>query len=146
MAKKQSLYHIVRVNVRRLREAKGWTQEYIANRLDIHSVDVSRFERGLVHKDMLLSRMESYAKVLGVTPASLVTAPDVTAISPVAQKKAGPVRKPVRRGSNVGQKAPKKGKTLQRSKSAGVSVRSAMGRRPQASARKRTSPRPTSRR
>lgn len=37
------------VRIRRLRELKGWTQEFLAERLDISRNYLSRIERGKVY-------------------------------------------------------------------------------------------------
>ena len=57
-------------NVRRLREAKGWSQEEYADRADIHRTYVSDIERG--RRNPTISVVEKLAKPLDVTAGSLL--------------------------------------------------------------------------
>ena len=57
-------------NVRRLREAKGWSQEEYADRADIHRTYVSDIERG--RRNPTISVVEKLARPLDVTAGSLL--------------------------------------------------------------------------
>ena len=57
-------------NVRRLREAKGWSQEEYADRADIHRTYVSDIERG--RRNPTISVVEKLAKPLDVSAGSLL--------------------------------------------------------------------------
>ena len=57
-------------NVRRLREAKGWSQEEYADRADIHRTYVSDIERG--RRNPTISVVEKLARSLDVTPGYLL--------------------------------------------------------------------------
>lgn len=93
-----ALFHVVRAAVRRLRTDKAWTQQQLADKMGIHSMDVCRFERGITHQDMKLSRVEAYALALGVRPADLLDAK--AAPAPAAVTRPTPMgRKPVKRAA-----------------------------------------------
>lgn len=57
-------------NVRRLREAKGWSQEDYADRAGIHRTYVSDIERG--KRNPTVSVVEKLAKALEVSPGLLL--------------------------------------------------------------------------
>lgn len=57
-------------NVRRLREAKGWSQEAYAEEAGIHRTYVSDIERGARNPTILI--VEKLAKPLGVLTGSLL--------------------------------------------------------------------------
>ena len=57
-------------NVRRLREAKGWSQEDYADRADIHRTYVSDIERG--RRNPSLTLIEKLAKPFGIAPGRLL--------------------------------------------------------------------------
>lgn len=57
-------------NVRRLREAKGWSQEDYADRAGIHRTYVSDIERG--KRNPTITVVEKLAKPLGVSSGSLI--------------------------------------------------------------------------
>lgn len=57
-------------NVRRLREAKGWSQEDYADRAELHRTYVSDIERG--RRNPTVTVVEKLAKPLGVSPGSLL--------------------------------------------------------------------------
>lgn len=57
-------------NVRRLREAKGWSQEDYADRAGIHRTYVSDIERG--KRNPTVTVVEKLAKPLGVCAGSLL--------------------------------------------------------------------------
>ena len=57
-------------NVRRLREAKGWSQEDYADRAGIHRTYVSDIERG--RRNPTVTLVEKLAKPLGVTAGQLL--------------------------------------------------------------------------
>jgi transcriptional regulator with XRE-family HTH domain len=57
-------------NVRRLREAKGWSQEAFADEAGIHRTYVSDIERGARNPTVVV--VERLALPLGVKPGSLL--------------------------------------------------------------------------
>jgi transcriptional regulator with XRE-family HTH domain len=57
-------------NLRRLREAKGWSQEAFADEAGIHRTYVSDIERGVRNPTILV--VEKLARPLGVTAGSLL--------------------------------------------------------------------------
>lgn len=57
-------------NVRRLREANGWSQEDYADRAGIHRTYVSDIERG--RRNPTISVVEKLAEPLGVTAGQLL--------------------------------------------------------------------------
>ena len=57
-------------NVRRLREAKGWSQEDYADRAGIHRTYVSDIERG--RRNPTVTVVEKLARPLGVTAGRLI--------------------------------------------------------------------------
>ncbi len=57
-------------NVRRLREAKGWSQEDYADRAGIHRTYVSDIERG--RRNPTITVVEKLAEPLGVTAGQLL--------------------------------------------------------------------------
>ena len=57
-------------NVRRLRLAKGWSQEAYADEADIHRTYVSDIERGA--RNPTITVVEKLAKSLGVTASALL--------------------------------------------------------------------------
>jgi transcriptional regulator with XRE-family HTH domain len=58
------------LNVRRLREAKGWSQEDYADRANIHRTYVSDIERG--KRNPTVTVVEKLARPLEVLPGSLL--------------------------------------------------------------------------
>lgn len=60
-------------NLRRLRVAKGLSQERLALEAEIDRSYVGRVERGT--ENVTITRLESFAKVLEVTVAELLTEP-----------------------------------------------------------------------
>ncbi|GGE95226.1 helix-turn-helix domain-containing protein [Sphingomonas prati] len=57
-------------NVRRLREAKGWSQEAFAHEADIHRTYISDIERGARNPTIMV--VEKLAHSLGVTAGELL--------------------------------------------------------------------------
>lgn len=57
-------------NIRKLREAKGWSQEDYADRAGIHRTYVSDIERG--RRNPTVTVIEKLAKPLEVRPGSLL--------------------------------------------------------------------------
>lgn len=57
-------------NVRRLREAQGWSQEDYADRAGVHRTYVSDIERG--RRNPTITVVEKLAQPLGVSPGSLL--------------------------------------------------------------------------
>lgn len=58
------------LNIRRLRQEKGWSQEAFAAEADIHRTYVSDIERGA--RNPTITVIEKLAKSLGVTPGTLL--------------------------------------------------------------------------
>ena len=58
------------LNVRKLREAKGWSQKDFADRAGIHRTSVSDIERG--KRNPTVTVVEKLAKPLGTTAGSLL--------------------------------------------------------------------------
>ena len=58
-------------NIRRLREANGWSQEDYADRAGIHRTYVSDIERG--RRNPTITVVEKLAKPLGVGAAELLS-------------------------------------------------------------------------
>jgi transcriptional regulator with XRE-family HTH domain len=58
------------INVRRLREAKGWSQEDLAEKSNLHRTYVSGIERGV--RNPSLTIIFKLADGLGVEPGSLL--------------------------------------------------------------------------
>ena len=58
-------------NLRRLREAKGWSQEAFADEAGIHRTYVSDIERAA--RNPTITIVEKLAAPLGVTAANLLT-------------------------------------------------------------------------
>lgn len=57
-------------NVRRLREAKGWSQKAFADEAGIHRTYISDIERGACNPPVVI--VEKLAKPLGVPAAQLI--------------------------------------------------------------------------
>jgi transcriptional regulator with XRE-family HTH domain len=57
-------------NVRKLREAKGWSQEDYADRAGIHRTYVSDIERG--KRNPTVTVVEKLAAPFGVSPSQLI--------------------------------------------------------------------------
>jgi transcriptional regulator with XRE-family HTH domain len=57
-------------NVRALRVEKGWTQEDLADRAELTSVQISRVERGV--REIRLTTLVRLVKALETTPARLL--------------------------------------------------------------------------
>ena len=76
----------VRVDVmKRLREARGWSQEQLASKTGFHAKTLSNIENG---KNSLLSTIASIATALGVQPAELIEGhePDPLASGPAEKR------------------------------------------------------------
>jgi transcriptional regulator with XRE-family HTH domain len=56
--------------IRALRLKKGWTQEHLAERAELNSVQVSHIERGA--NEPKLTTILRLAKALGIAPAELL--------------------------------------------------------------------------
>jgi len=57
-------------NIRKMRELRNFTQEYMANQLGITQAGYSKIESGTT--DITFSKIEEIAQILNVTPADLV--------------------------------------------------------------------------
>jgi len=64
------LKHVLAVNLRRLRNTRGWTQEELADRVGISSRYVGSIERG--HVSASVSVLGRLAEALGADPSELV--------------------------------------------------------------------------
>lgn len=62
--------HRLGTNLRKLREANGWSQEAFADMAGIHRTYVSDIERGA--RNPTITVVEKLAKPFGVTAASLL--------------------------------------------------------------------------
>lgn len=60
----------VGVNIRRLREQKGWSQEELADRTGLHRTYISGIERGV--RNPTITIISKIANPLGVKPAQLL--------------------------------------------------------------------------
>lgn len=58
------------LNLRKLRDEKGWSQEDFADRAGIHRTYVSDIERG--RRNPTITVLEKLAKPLGVAPGDLL--------------------------------------------------------------------------
>lgn len=61
------------LNLRRLREDLGWSQEALADRASLHRTYVGSVERG--ERNISIDNIERLAHALGVSAASLLEAP-----------------------------------------------------------------------
>ena len=68
---KALLMHIG-TRVRKLREMKGYSQDYVASQLGMTQTNYSKIERGET-KDMTVTRLEEIAKVLEVPPSVILS-------------------------------------------------------------------------
>jgi transcriptional regulator with XRE-family HTH domain len=64
------LREIVARNVRRLRAERGWSQEELAERVDLHRTNVSKLERSL--HSLSLDNLYWVADAFGVMPGDLL--------------------------------------------------------------------------
>jgi transcriptional regulator with XRE-family HTH domain len=62
----------VGLNIKQARSAKGWSQEELADRAQLHRTYVSSLERG--QRNPTASVLERLGSALGVTPGSLLDA------------------------------------------------------------------------
>jgi len=58
------------MNVRKLRKAKGWSQEDFAERCNLHRTYVGAIERA--EENLTLQTLDKLAKALGVPPIDLL--------------------------------------------------------------------------
>ena len=65
---------VVARNMRRLRKARGMSQEKLAFEAEIHRVNISKLERG--QHSLSLDNLFWIARALGVTAAELLTPAD----------------------------------------------------------------------
>lgn len=79
-------------NIRIVRQAKGYTQENVAELLGMSSSCYAKIERG--ESDITVSRIEEIAKVFEVAPAQLVTLSDKSFIFNIKSNHSGPVGNP----------------------------------------------------
>ena len=71
----KSLLMEIGTKVRKLRELKGYSQEYVAAQLNMVQTNYSKVERGET-KDMTVKRLEEIAKVLEVDPGTILNFDD----------------------------------------------------------------------
>jgi transcriptional regulator with XRE-family HTH domain len=67
----ESSQQLVAAAVRRLRLDRGWSQEELAARADLHRTYVGSIERG--QENVTLATLDKLAKALKVAPARLVS-------------------------------------------------------------------------
>jgi len=60
----------VGLKIRRLREQKGWSQEFLADEADLHRAYIGQIERG--EKNIGLANLEVIAKALNVSLEKLL--------------------------------------------------------------------------
>lgn len=70
MAESASVKNVA-VAVRRLRKARGWSQEEFASRCNLHRTYVGAIERA--EENLTLKTLDKLAKALQVHPAQLLT-------------------------------------------------------------------------
>lgn len=68
-----SLVPVVASNVRRLRVARGWSQEDLADQCSLHRTYVGAIERG--ERNITLATLERLATALEVIPTDLLIEP-----------------------------------------------------------------------
>ena len=68
---KNLLMH-VSAKIRKIRELRGYSQEYMASQLQMSQTNYSKIEKGDT-KEMTVERLEKIAKVLEVEPASILS-------------------------------------------------------------------------
>jgi transcriptional regulator with XRE-family HTH domain len=61
---------LLAANVRRLRKARGWSQEVLGDAADLHRTQIGAIERG--EKDVRLSTMEKLGAAFDVVPLKLL--------------------------------------------------------------------------
>ncbi|MEP3847721.1 MAG: helix-turn-helix transcriptional regulator [Paracoccaceae bacterium] len=64
------------LNMRRLRQSKGWSEEEFAHEAGLHRTYVSDLERGA--RNPTISVVDKLAVALGVNVGALLDAPEVT--------------------------------------------------------------------
>lgn len=64
------LQEVLGKNVRKYRQAKGWSQEDLAEETGLHRTYVSGIERGI--RNPTVSIVEKFADALGVEPVALL--------------------------------------------------------------------------
>lgn len=69
----QSARAVLAVNLRRLRSARGWSQERLAERAGVHRNYLGGIERR--ERNVGLDNIESIARALGVTVSELLSDP-----------------------------------------------------------------------
>ena len=67
------LVKVVASNVHRLRAARGWSQEDLADHCGLHRTYVGAIERG--ERNLTLATLERLAAALEVEPTELICAP-----------------------------------------------------------------------
>ena len=72
MAESASVKNVA-VSVRKLRKARGWSQEEFASRCNLHRTYVGAIERA--EENLTLKTLDKLAKALQVHPAQLLTLP-----------------------------------------------------------------------
>ena len=62
---------VVAENVRRFRKEQGWSQEYCAERCDLHRTYIGAVERG--ERNITLGTLDRIATAMGTTATDLMT-------------------------------------------------------------------------
>jgi transcriptional regulator with XRE-family HTH domain len=68
---RQDSVSIVAANVKRLRLARKWSQEYCAEKCDLHRTYIGAVERG--ERNITLATLDTIAAAFGVSPVDLLT-------------------------------------------------------------------------
>jgi transcriptional regulator with XRE-family HTH domain len=66
----QKIVETVASNIKRLRQAAGWSQEELAERADLHRTYIGSVERG--ERNISIENVEKIARALEVSPDSLL--------------------------------------------------------------------------
>lgn len=69
--KSAALRRVVSANIIRLRNAKDWSQEKLAEEADVHRTYVGMVESG--ERNITLGTLQMFADALGVAPIELLT-------------------------------------------------------------------------
>ena len=74
-------------NIKKLRELKGISREYVAEKLDLHVTSYGNIERG--QADITISKLFKIAKILEVSPSEIVGFTDKYNVNNVSNSQVG---------------------------------------------------------